>query len=771
MLPNSGRISPPAFSQEEYDNDESSSPELNIRTVKPGRLFIRCIRANDIRRRGFRFVSEEVNPSLNFTLLPSKMASFKKSLKPVTAASSTKNNVGSNVSFEDEIIALDIQEPTDYIRDEKDILLRIELLHNKLVGFDILGEIEVSIVRFLSPTFPLQESFPIKLSGEKIVHASIDLEFKFTPVMEGLLEVNFVECNGLPLIGSEDGPLGKIHDLMMELNLGKESMYSDSVKIMDSSASTVPVNKTMFLAVHKQNWFHDLTVKLHVIGESSSEIIETCSVPIISTFALDEESIDVHKVQAGKSSINMKFIQAGYVTFRDIRCSSFEKKSAIVTNAGLQLLFKSKGRGSIVSNKSCILRYEFPGKDIVWNDPLVLSVVDHHCLCVELYQLDALGTTQELVGSGEISLLPVYRDGTITKAVLELKRQNDVDVMIVCGEIRFTINFNGGGREFPKFHPVAMAIRADEGTVSSSSTKPKLAQEIVRKSKKNAANVAEVFTDEDILDTFQFLDLDKNRHISSRELKHVLICMGELVTDDEIDTMIDLLDTNGDGQVSFREFENMAKSPNFGHSPARVKNIDKFNQMKQVDDEYEAKRKIFSSFVHHNKIHRGIINDYRSFLRQKKNAFLSEEDNKGLSSIEQVWTTDYPSLCRCLVVECTGESRSLFDSVKPDDNAVIDVRQLLLGLVNFIPTYSVHERCQIMLELYDSEKEGFLSMEDLQKVLAGNHMKSVHSMVRKSKTIMKFVDNAGTGKLTQENLLDAASKFPNLLFPKHIGDI
>ena len=33
----------------------------------------------------------------------------------------------------------------------------------------------------------------------------------------------------------------------------------------------------------------------------------------------------------------------------------------------------------------------------------------------------------------------------------------------------------------------------------------------------------------------RFIDLDNNMHISSAELRHVLICMGELITDAEVD--------------------------------------------------------------------------------------------------------------------------------------------------------------------------------------------------------------------------------------------
>ena len=49
--------------------------------------------------------------------------------------------------------------------------------------------------------------------------------------------------------------------------------------------------------------------------------------------------------------------------------------------------------------------------------------------------------------------------------------------------------------------------------------------------------------------TANFIDLDKNRFIGAAEIRHILICMGELITDEEVDEMIRMIDSGGDGQV------------------------------------------------------------------------------------------------------------------------------------------------------------------------------------------------------------------------------
>ena len=65
------------------------------------------------------------------------------------------------------------------------------------------------------------------------------------------------------------------------------------------------------------------------------------------------------------------------------------------------------------------------------------------------------------------------------------------------------------------------------------------------------------FTDEEILEAFKAFDLDKNNFVGAAEIRHVLINIGEQVTDEEVDEMIRMVDSDGDGQVSWVEFYGM----------------------------------------------------------------------------------------------------------------------------------------------------------------------------------------------------------------------
>ena len=61
------------------------------------------------------------------------------------------------------------------------------------------------------------------------------------------------------------------------------------------------------------------------------------------------------------------------------------------------------------------------------------------------------------------------------------------------------------------------------------------------------------FTDEEIWEAFTAFDLDKNNFVGAAEIRHVLINIGEQVTDEEVDEMIRMIDSDGDGQVSRSE--------------------------------------------------------------------------------------------------------------------------------------------------------------------------------------------------------------------------
>lgn len=59
---------------------------------------------------------------------------------------------------------------------------------------------------------------------------------------------------------------------------------------------------------------------------------------------------------------------------------------------------------------------------------------------------------------------------------------------------------------------------------------------------------------EEIEEAFKVFDRNNNGYISSSELRHVLMSIGDRLTEGEADAMIAEADIDGDGQISYEEF-------------------------------------------------------------------------------------------------------------------------------------------------------------------------------------------------------------------------
>ncbi|KXX73933.1 Calmodulin [Madurella mycetomatis] len=72
-------------------------------------------------------------------------------------------------------------------------------------------------------------------------------------------------------------------------------------------------------------------------------------------------------------------------------------------------------------------------------------------------------------------------------------------------------------------------------------------------------DVKEVDAEEELLNAFKVFDKDGSGTISSDELRNVLKSLGEILTDDEVEQMVQLADRNGDGQIDYKEFAHIMK--------------------------------------------------------------------------------------------------------------------------------------------------------------------------------------------------------------------
>ncbi|CAN8270448.1 unnamed protein product [Cochlearia groenlandica] len=72
-----------------------------------------------------------------------------------------------------------------------------------------------------------------------------------------------------------------------------------------------------------------------------------------------------------------------------------------------------------------------------------------------------------------------------------------------------------------------------------------------------AYHIQESDVNEELTEAFKVFDKDQNGYISASELRHVMINLGEKLTDEEVNQMIKEADLDGDGQVNYDEFVRM----------------------------------------------------------------------------------------------------------------------------------------------------------------------------------------------------------------------
>lgn len=58
-------------------------------------------------------------------------------------------------------------------------------------------------------------------------------------------------------------------------------------------------------------------------------------------------------------------------------------------------------------------------------------------------------------------------------------------------------------------------------------------------------------TEEEMREAFRIFDRSGNGYINAQELKYGMFCMGERLTDEEVDEMMTEADKDGDGKISY----------------------------------------------------------------------------------------------------------------------------------------------------------------------------------------------------------------------------
>lgn len=386
------------------------------------------------------------------------------------------------------------------------------------------------------------------------------------------------------------------------------------------------------------------------------------------------------------------------------------------------------------------------GKNPIWNEEFTFDISNERDIEIEVLDKETVGN-DKFMGRCKVSIMEWIANGRF---------EGDLDVTDKTNKNvgRVTI-----AAKFERPNAAIAAMKGDDKITAGPAATMKggvvaLANDVSRDPNGR-------FSDDEILEAFKAFDLDKNNFVGAAEIRHVLINIGEQVTDEEVDEMIRMVDSDGDGQVSWEEFYSLVtggkKAPaglgaeTRGGAIAGTTNSAPPPSGANVVQARNKKKSSLEEFAKENNFKPETIKKaYKRFQA-------TDKDKSGL--------VDYTEFCEILQVDPSPQCEGVFQLYDYEKTGQIDAREFLIALSNYTGA-GKEDKLKFAFMTFDDDGNGVITKAELLKILKANHMASNDSEVgRKADTIMAQADKDGDGVITFDEFVIVSKKFPNILFP------
>lgn len=391
------------------------------------------------------------------------------------------------------------------------------------------------------------------------------------------------------------------------------------------------------------------------------------------------------------------------------------------------------------------------GKNPVWNEEFGFDISNEKDMEVEVLDKETVGN-DKFMGRCRVSIVEWIASGRF-EGDLDLVDKANKPVGRVTVAVRFERPQAAGG-----------ALSGPDAGAADDLSKVKNNQVVVANAGPGMSEAPRDpngrFTDEEIYEAFKAFDLDKNNFIGAAEIRHILINIGEQVTDEEVDEMIRMVDKDGDGQVSWEEFYAMVtggKAPpahvGQGSRPGTADGKLVVPTGQNVVQQRNAKKTALEEFARDNNL------KPESVKKAYKRFQAADKDKSGL--------IDYTEFCEVLQVDPSPQCEGVFQLYDYDKTGQIDAREFLIAVSNYTGA-GKEDKLKFAFMAFDGEGNGVITKAELLKILKANHMASSDAEVaRKADTIMSQADKDGDGVITFDEFVIVSKKFPNILFPAY----
>jgi len=360
------------------------------------------------------------------------------------------------------------------------------------------------------------------------------------------------------------------------------------------------------------------------------------------------------------------------------------------------------------------------GKNPIWNEEFNFDISNERDMEVEVMDKETVGN-DKFMGRVKVSIMEWIANGRFD-GDLDLSDKAGKSV----GKISISCKFE---------RPGPPPAKGDDKSLAASSA-PGKGGVVAISSAEAPRDPAGRFTDDEILEAFKAFDLDKNNFVGAAEIRHVLINIGEQVTDEEVDEMIRMVDSDGDGQVSWEEFYSMVtggkKAPaglgaeTRGGALASKAGAPPPPSGASVVQARNNKKSKLEEFARDNNLKPESIK--KSFKRFQA----TDKDKSGL--------VDYTEFCEVLQVDPSPQCENIFQLYDYDKTGQIDAREFLIAVSNYTGA-GKEDKLKFAFMAFDEEGNGVITKAELLKILKANHFASHDAEVaRKADTIMAQSD-------------------------------
>ena len=402
------------------------------------------------------------------------------------------------------------------------------------------------------------------------------------------------------------------------------------------------------------------------------------------------------------------------------------------------------------------------GKNPIWGNQFSFQISNEKECQLEVYDKDNMGK-DKLMGETRVSIMDWIAKGSYDGTV-DIKDKGGKPVggvKLQCKFVKAAAPPPGGPQKGPPGPPGMMGAPGVPPGPPGMSEAPR--------------DPSGKFSDKEIVEAFKAFDLDRNHFVGAAEIRHILINIGEQVTDEEVDEMIRMVDKDGDGQVSFEEFYEMVTggkqapaaliaevtgrtgiptAQGGGAAPgAAARPGAPGGAAASAVQQRNARKNALDEFAHENNI------KPESIKKAYKRFQATDKDKSGM--------IDYTEFCEIMQIDPAPQVEKLFQMFDRDRSGQIDVREFLIGLSNFTGA-GKDDKLKFAFMVFDEDGNGVITKQELVKILKANHMATNESEVaRKAETIMSQADKEGDGVVSFDDFVIVSKKFPNILFPAY----